>query len=63
MRSATEKRKCSDFNRTESEFLASKARGGTIYPTIHASHLTAITQERTRELGMAYKLFTTEGEM
>lgn len=46
-----------------SEFLASKAKGGTIHPMIHASHLMEITQERTRELQSTYKLFTTEGDM
>jgi len=51
------------FRDAESDFLASKAKSGTIHPMIHASHLMEITQERTRELKSAYKLFTTEGEM
>lgn len=51
------------FRDAEGEFLSSKAKGGTIHPMIHAAHLAHITQERTRELKSAYKLFTTDGEL
>lgn len=51
------------FRDAEADFLSSKAKGGTIWPTIHGSHLTQITQERTRELRTAYKLFTTESDL
>lgn len=51
------------FRDAETEFLASKEEGGSIYPMIYANHKTEITQQRTKELKAAYTLFTTEGRM
>lgn len=51
------------FRDAEGAFLSSKVQGGSIYPSVLASHRTALTVERTKALQDAHKLFTTEGEM
>ncbi len=51
------------FRDTEAPFLASKVKGGSVYPMIYHLHLAEITEARTKALKNAYKLFTTDGEM
>lgn len=51
------------FRDAEAPLLASKVKGGTVYPTIYHMHLAEITVTRTKSLKDAYKLFTTDGEM
>jgi uncharacterized protein YecT (DUF1311 family) len=51
------------FRDAEGAFLSSKAKGGSVYPSVYAENVKAITQERTQGLKKAYKRFTTEGKM
>ena len=51
------------FRDAEAEFRSSESEGGSMHPMVESDCLTEITNQRTKELNAAYKVFTTEGAM
>lgn len=51
------------FRDAEARFRASKAEGGSVYPTVHAGYLADLTRARTKQLQDADRTFHTEGDL